>query len=133
MRERWNKTIIAVSAGLLLVGCSLFTAHKPDPSLPFPPAGRGENALSGPDTVVVETVAGDRARITWPISRDQRSHVLYSDSPQMLPQETHKTPLTLGRRAELRRLESGKRYYFQVETESVLGSKRSPLFSFRTR
>jgi hypothetical protein len=61
-----------------------------------------------------------------------RTFVTYGHSPKLVPHMATRTPATFGNRLELEKLEPGKRYYVQVETETAVGVARSAICSFRT-
>lgn len=136
--SRWNHLAAAGVVGLCLVGCSWFGsqgAFMDSFSEDFTPVPRSQppgELRPGVRGVMVERVHARGASIAWESRWKGESVVTYGQSPRLLPQAALTTPATNGRQALLSGLSPGTRYFFQVETRTMLGVARSPVCSFRT-
>jgi hypothetical protein len=129
--KRWDKSISGALMGMFLVGCSLLSVQRSPAEQDFPP---GPPILRpGLTPVVVQNVSASGATIAWKSSWQGRSKVVFGETPVLMPTEAGKTAETTERRVKLSRLKPGTRYYFQVETQTALGTARSAVLSFRTR
>ena len=135
MVTRWNRTVLSLAAGMLLVGCSLVSAQqRPDPEVRLPRATPSAPLVLRPGVspVMIEAVRKDRATISWKSRWVGRTRVIYGDSPKLMAHTASRSPVTFGNRLDLGQLEPGTRYYVQVETETAAGVARSAICSFRT-
>lgn len=135
MVTRWNRTLLGLVAGMLLVGCSLVSAQqRPNPGVHLPRANPSAPLVLRPGVspVMIEAVRKDRATISWKSRWSGRTRVIYGSSPRLMPHSSSRSPVTFGNRLELGKLKPGKRYYVQVETETAAGVARSAICSFRT-
>jgi Purple acid Phosphatase, N-terminal domain len=134
--KRWDKTLSSALIGLFLVGCSLLSVQRSPAdqawSVPKPRATH-ESLRPGLTPVVVERIGRSGATIAWRSAWEGRSHVVYSDTPRLMPSVATQTAHTTERRVQLSKLKPNTRYYFQVETKTALGTARSAVLSFRTR
>jgi hypothetical protein len=138
MTRGWKKIAAALSAGLLLVGCSRMMAqHRPDAGVGMAAAGAAEITEPPPlepgvALVTVGRVAANGATIWWKSPWQGQSTVIYGRDSHLLPVVVERTVPTPEHTAAISDLSPGTRYYLQIETATPLGVARSAVISFRT-
>lgn len=133
--KRWDKSISGALIGMFLVGCSLLSVQRSpaDQDLPRNSHVQSDALRPGLTPVVVQHVSASGATIAWKSTWTGRSHVVYGQTPRLVPESADKTAQTTERQVKLSSLRPGTRYFFQVETQTPLGVARSAVLSFRTR